>query len=138
MKKLSKKQKCSLVKPWITKGLKVSIAKKNKLYKSYLRNRNEYFHLKYKLYRNKLKHLLHISKKSYYNNYFHINNGNMKNIWKGIKELVTLKQSSVTSPSTIEVDNTKITNSKQIANAFNEYFSTVGSDIANTIPTVNN
>ena len=31
----------------------------------------------------------------------------MKNIWKGIKELVTLKQSSVTSPSTVEVDNTK-------------------------------
>ena len=85
-----------------------------------------------------MKHLLNISKKSYYNNYFHINNGNMKNIWKGIKELVPLKQSSITSPSTIEVDNTKITNSKQIANAFNEYFSTVGSDIANTIPTVNN
>jgi hypothetical protein len=83
-----------------------------------LRNRNEYFHLKYKLYKNKLKHLLNISKKSDYNNYFHINNGNMKNIWKGIKELVTLKQSSITSPSTIEVDNTKITNSKQIANAF--------------------
>jgi hypothetical protein len=62
----SKKQACSFAKPWITKGLLVSITKKNKLYKSYLKNRNDYYFSKYKIYRNKLKHLLIISKKSYY------------------------------------------------------------------------
>jgi hypothetical protein len=86
MKKLSKKQKCSLVKPWITKGLKVSIAKNNKLHKSYLRNRNEYFHLKYKLHRNKLKHLLNISKKSY-SNYFHINKWKYEKYLEGYKRI---------------------------------------------------
>ncbi len=65
LQKLSKKQACSFAKPWITKGLLVSITKKNKLYKSYLKNRNDYYFSKYKIYRNKLKHLLIISKKSY-------------------------------------------------------------------------
>jgi hypothetical protein len=48
-------------------GLLVPITKKNRLYKSYLKNRNDYYFSKYKIYRNKLKHLI-ISKKSYYNN----------------------------------------------------------------------
>ena len=137
LRKLSKKQACLSIKPWITKGLLVSIAKKNKFYKSYLKNRNDYYFSKFKIYRNKLKHLLNISKRSYYNNYFKNSMGNIKNIWKGIKQLVTLKQSSTFHPSMIEINNKKLINSKEIANAFNNYFSNVGSSIANNIPIVN-
>ena len=115
----------------------ISIAKKNKLYKSYLKNRNEYYFSRFKIYRNKLKHLLTISKKSYSNNYFKNSTGNMKNVWKGIKQLVTLKKSSTSIPSMIEIDNVKLINSNLIANAFNNYFSNVGSNVANNIPRVN-
>ena len=45
-------------KPWITKGLKAAIAIKNKLYKSYLKFKNDYYFSKYKPYRNNLKHLV--------------------------------------------------------------------------------
>lgn len=84
MEKSFKSQKYTFDKPLITKALKVSIARKNKLYKSYSRNRSEYFHMKHKLYRNKLRHLLNICKKSYNNNYVHTNSGNMKEGYKRI------------------------------------------------------
>ncbi len=60
----------------------------------------------------------------------------MKNMWKGIKQLVTLKQSPTPLTSIIEVGNVKLTDSKLIANVFNNYFSNIGSNIANGIPTV--
>ena len=136
LQKLSKKQRSFLIKPWITKGLQVCIAKKNKLYKLYIRNRNAYYWSKYKLHRNKLKHLLDISKKLYYNEYFKNNVGNMRDMWKGIKQIITVKQSSLHIPSTIDKDNTSLKDSKLIANAFNNYFSNVGSNISNEIPNV--
>lgn len=85
LKKLSKKESRLYAKPWITKGLPVSIANKNKLYKSYLKSRNSYYLSKFKSYRNKLKHLILINKKSYYSSYFLRNKDNIKGVWKGIK-----------------------------------------------------
>ena len=70
LRKLSKKE-CKLQgKPWITKGIRVSIAKKNKIYKEYLKYKTDY-HLSIFRHRNKLKHLLLVSKKQYYNNFFY-------------------------------------------------------------------
>ena len=58
LRKLSKKEMQLRAKPWITKGLKAAIAIKNKLYKSYLKFKNDYYFSKYKPYRNNLKHLV--------------------------------------------------------------------------------
>ena len=101
LKKLSKKEIKLQAKPWITKGLRTSIALKNKLYKKYLKSKNTYYFQKYKSYRNKLKHLILISKKSYYSRYFSSNQNNIKETWKGIKQLITLKQSPASAPTTI-------------------------------------
>ena len=74
LKKLSRKEVRFKAKPWtiITSGLKTSIYmyKKNKLYKNYLKQRNENAPWKYKAYRNKLVSLLKISKENYYKSYF--------------------------------------------------------------------
>ena len=137
LRKLSKKSMCSIAKIWITKGLRVSIAKKNKIYKKYLNSKNNYYFSKFKIYRNKLNHLLLRSKKMYYNNYFANSKYNIKETWRGIKQLITLKQSNYSFPSVLEVGGTKLTASKAIANAFNDYFSSIGSDTASAIPTVN-
>ena len=42
-----------------------------------------------------LNHLLKISKKQYYNAYFARNITNSKNIWKGIRQIVNIKQHPV-------------------------------------------
>ena len=80
--------------------------------------------------------MLLISKKSYYIHYFNINENNIKETWKGIKQLITLKQTKNSIPISLEVGGFKLSNSQAIANAFNNYFSTVGSSLANSIPIV--
>ena len=77
-----------------------------------------------------------ISKKIYYNKYFANNKYNINNTWEGIKQLITAKNQPYSVPNLLEIDNVKLTNSKSIANAFNNYFSNIGSNIAATIPTV--
>ena len=87
-------------------------------------------HHKYKIYRNKLTGLLRLSKKLYYRNYFLANQSNIKNVWKGIRQLVTLKPKESFKPSRIVIDNQEITDTKTIANEFNNYFATIGSRLA--------
>ena len=133
LKKLSKNKVKLLTKPWITKGLKISIKNKNKLYKSYLKSKNGHYLSKFKLVRNKLKHLLLISKNNYYNNYVLIKKDNIKETWKGIKQLITLKKVNYSFPTLIKVGN----DAAAIASAFNEYFTNIGTKFAESIPVVN-
>jgi len=66
----SKKEQCSFNKPWLTKGILTSIAKKNTLYRKQLTTNNPNIIRKYKTYRNKLTHLKEISKQNYYKQAF--------------------------------------------------------------------
>ena len=71
LKALSKRKVKQLCKPWITKGLRVSIRIKNKLYASGdISN--------YKVYRNKVFTLTRIRKQQYYFKFFNTNLTNMK------------------------------------------------------------
>ena len=98
------------------------------------RNLNDVF--KYKSYRNKLSKLIKTSKENYYNKYFTNNNRNVKAIWKGIKELITLKPSSIGAPTKLIAGNSCISDSLGIANTLNDYFSSVGCELADQIPSV--
>ena len=69
-----------------------------------------------------------------YNEYFTTNTNNIKNIWKGIKELVTLKKGKTNFPTTIVHNNTILNNSVSIADVF---FPNIGSNFANKIPVQN-
>jgi hypothetical protein len=125
-------------KPWITPAIKVSIQMKNNLYKKYLKTKSTYYHIKFKCYRNKINHLLKISKRQYYNSYFLENINDSKIIWSGIKEIIHFKPK--TNQKTIQIveDNVEITDPKIIANAFNNYFTNIGNNLANLIPKVPN
>lgn len=64
---------------------------KNKLYKKDIKSKSTYYHIRFKLYENKIHHLLEISQKWYYNQYFPDNITNGKKIWRGIKQIVHFK-----------------------------------------------
>ena len=121
IRKLSKKQTKSLAKPWVTAGIRTSIQIKTRLYKKYIKSKNACIFAKYKLYRNKISNILRLSKKMYYNHYFTTNAGNMKNTWKGIKELIMQRKQCSNIPNILIKDGTGITDTKDIANAFNDY-----------------
>ena len=134
LKMLQKKEIKFMSKPWITPAIKVSIDRKNKLYKKYLKTRSPYLHSKFKLYRNKLNHLLRISKRMCYNDFFNNNINNMKNTWKGIRQLINLNPKSFHAPTKIIKDNIELVDGKSIADDFNDFFANIGSKLANSIP----
>ena len=111
----------------ITLGLQISISVKNKFLTNFINKKDpvlkEEFHTKYKKYRNLLSTLMKKSKQAYYDKYFERNWNNIKNTWKGIKCLISLKTVTFHVPTEISLDNgDMITNSYNIANTFNNYF----------------
>ena len=133
LRKVTKKEIKSLSKPWITAGLKKFIKVKDKLYKKYLVSRDAYYHTKYKYYRNRVSHL-RIAKKNYFQNYFNTNSRNIKNIWIGIKQLISCKPKASSPPSKIILNNQTLRDPIAIfATAFNKYFATIGCKLAGKI-----
>ena len=132
LKQLSRKEIRLKSKPWISKGLNKSIQMKNKLYNKYIKSKSSFYHAKIKLYRNKLNHLLNISKKQYYNNYFLDCAGKM--IWKGIKQIVHCKPPIRERSIKLVENENVISDSKEIANKFNDYFANISKSIASEIP----
>ncbi len=75
-------EKCFLVKtlkpnlpnkprtPWISKGILVSVRKKNRLYKMFIKRPTARREQQYKAYKNKLNYLIRIAKRTYYDDEF--------------------------------------------------------------------
>lgn len=62
---------------------------------------------------------------------------NIKETWKGIKQLITLKRVNYSFPTLIKVGNERITDAAAISIEFNEYFTNIGTKLAESIPVVN-
>ena len=96
IKEFRKQFKYSL-KPWITKGILISIKTQNKLYRKYLKNKSEIKFKIYKMYKNKLTYLKKLSKSNYYQCRLK-ESGNMSDTWKTINNILH-KPSKITSLS---------------------------------------
>ena len=99
--------------------------------------KSPYYHSRFKFYRNKVNHLLRISKRQYYNDYFIKNTKDTKLIWKGIKQIIILNSKCNQSPTKIIDNNSEVTDTKSIANAFCKYFADIGDQLASSILNVN-
>ena len=116
-------------KPWITSGIQKSIYIKNKLLKKFINKKDPQskaiFHEQYKTYRNLLSTLMKQSKQNYYTKYFENNWNNIKNTWKGIKTIISIKNITATVPHSIEFNNKTITDPTAMSNVFNNYFTSI-------------
>ena len=66
------------------------------------------------------------SKQAYYDKYFEKKWNNIKNTWKGIKPLISLKIVASNVPAVLSLDNgDTVTNPYDIANTFNNYFASI-------------
>ena len=129
LKKINKYKLKFKSKPWITPGLQKSIFVKNKLLTNFINKKDpilkEEFHTNYKKYRNLLSTLMKKSKQAYYDKYFE-RNWNIKNTWKGIKSLISLKTVAFHVPTILSLDNSDtITNPYDIANTYNNYVASI-------------
>ena len=125
LKKVNK-HKLRFKKTWITSGIQKSIYIKNKLLKKFINKKDPQtkaiFHEQYKTYRNLLSTLMKQSKQIYCTKFFENNWNNIKNTWKGIKTVISVKNITATVPHSIEFNNKIITDHTAMSNAFNNYF----------------
>ena len=124
-------------KTWLTKAIRVSIRKKNKLFAYQLKNPIDEMALDlYKTYRNKLTHIKEISKKICYKSVIDVNKSNSNGLWKVINEIIRQerKQTNNIPHEVVDANGHKQTDSVTVSNAFNQYFSEVGSRLASKIP----
>ena len=75
---------------------------------------------------------IYIAKKNYYHNQFNKFKSDIKSTWNEIKIFLN-KNASTGLPSYFERNGSKISNHKDIANIFNEFFNRVGPDLVSKI-----
>ena len=79
--------------------------------------------------------LMKKSKQAYCNKYSETNWNNIKNTWKGIKSLISLKSVATSAPTVLSPDDNcnTITSPYDIANTFNNYFASIAETTKNNI-----
>ncbi len=123
-------------KKWITAGLKISIRHKDKLFKlSTLKPRLETICC-YSKYRNILTTCLRKVEESYFHEFINSERQNLYTLWKIFGSVINPKKikSNNCIPKLI-INYNSSSNDSDIANVFNEHFSTIGEKLANKFDT---
>ena len=134
-KKVKYKKRKHKKEPWVTKGIIISITRRDKLYKDLKktqRNSLEHKHKKINLRTLNviLKRSIFIAKKTYYFNLFKKYSNNIKNTWAAIRDILAKKNVNVT-PSKVKIGNILYEDPIDIANGFNNYFINIGNNNIN-------
>lgn len=141
------KSKHKHIKPWITRGLIISIQHRNKLFKIYKNHqnlctsknevqnhtkRNEYI-----LFRNYLNTIIKKRKQQYYSTQLQNAHNDSKKTWQVINEISNRNQKVNKIPQKIITDNnTTIEDAESIANNFNHFFTNIASTLIDNNPSL--
>ena len=120
-------------KSWITPGIKTSIKHKNVLLRKYIKKQSPALKSRLKRYKQILGNIVHRAQREYYDNILSDRQTYAKNAWKIINETTGKKSKKSTLIEHIVYDGQQRTTNQDIANAFNDYFSTVGAKLAQQI-----
>jgi hypothetical protein len=123
---------------WMSQGLLKSIKTKDKLFLKFKHETNvlrkKALELKYKTYKNKLNSLIRSAKKMHWEKVFDKTENNSKNTWKNINLLLNRSSKDANIPKQMELKNITYNSPLSVANAFNDFFTFIGSDLASQIP----
>ena len=128
-----KHKKCN----WITTGILKSIKFRDNLYRRLKHteiNTEEFMILKRNLltYNNILKQSIREAKLTFYKGKFENYRTDSKQTWKTINEVIN-KTNNKNIPDYIMINGEKITDTNDIVNHFNEYFATIGTNMADLV-----
>ena len=120
-------------KPWINATIKHNILKRQNNYRLYKRNLMS--EREYKSFRNLVNNQIRTAKRQYYEKLFWDNKQNIKKTWSIVNSV--LHKSSGNNKSDIKsilVNNVTYTDEYEICQQFNDYYSTIGKKVQETIP----
>lgn len=125
LKQLSRKR--AKDKKWVTTGLKKSIQEKSKLYKLYLSKPTMKNKQKYSAYRNILTSCIRKAEDLYFMKLMENTKNNLFHLWKVFGSIINPKKIKRDNQiKELLFDNKKLTSNVDIANAMNEYFTSIG------------
>ena len=123
--------------PWVNKDLKALMLTRDKLKKAALKRKSQFLMDSYRQIRNKVNIMNTQLKKQYYTDKVLAYQGNLKESWKTINELLN-KRSKSSNIICLNDMGTKIVDKMDISNIMNNYLCSVGKDLANSIALVPN
>ena len=133
LRKVSNKEYKRRFKPWITDLILSKIHKRNKELSKMAKCKDaetkSTLRLSVKTLKNEITALTRKNKKDYYNEYFITNKNNLLEIWKGIKEIINIKTKNFSHPTCVIKNKKTLTDPKEIADAFNSYYTSIADDI---------
>ena len=123
--------------PWMTRGMLISSRNKITLYKKSKQNKCESYQVKYKMYNNIFNKLRRKLKRQYFNDALLKYRHDVKSTWDLLREAMGTKKTKVCFPDEICTNSDIITDKKQIAEEFNNFFINISSNIHSRLPNHN-
>ena len=120
-------------KPYITKGILVSIQHKNKLLKKYISKETKIDELNYKRYKNKLVNIIKKSEENYHRSLISKYNNNNQQLWKCFGNILNKKKIKHNKIGSLEINSTVTTDQQKIVEELNNFFSKIGIKLAQKI-----
>ena len=138
LKKVTLKEQRLMLKPWISRDILDKCDKRDSILNDM---RKEMDPLKkadlmkeYKILRNRVSEEKRQGKKNHNTLQFEKNKNKSKNIWKGIRSLVNIKTPRTSSIKLMDENDNLVSDPLQIANIFNNHYSTIGQKVQQKIP----
>ena len=132
-RKLSVSTNRVISRPWIMKGLMKCSKKQLALYQDALKSKTDLKFRKYIEYQNMYKKIKRRCEINHYQEQCIKFKSNTKRLWEMINNVTRKTQNKKCIINKIKCDTIEISNSKQIANSLNNYFSSVGKKFASKI-----
>ena len=119
--------------PWISESLLKCINKKNKFYNTHMCKKTTKSKIEYMEYKNLLQKIIRRSRIDYFTNFIKNVKGNSKTIWNAINICLKSGRDKTSLPNTFKIEGKDTTDKKLIANAFGQYYSKIGTNLASKI-----
>ena len=129
-----KRLKHQPIQPWIHPSILCSINTKNKLHKKFICRPNPANEASFKQYRNILNKTIKAAKNKYYKEQLEENKDNPKRLWGTLFEIINKKKGHDHLPAHFEHQDKLIHKPVDIAEGFNNFFSTIGGTLEQNLP----
>ena len=125
-------------KKWVTLGIKKSCNHKSSLYKKFLKHPTQENKAKYIKYRNLLSKLCKAAQENYFHDIISETKSSLVKLWETFGPIINPgKRKELHKIEKINKEGSILTNKKDIANHFNNYFCNIGKKLQNNVPTTN-